>query len=105
MGKRRKLYFSEHEDEYCYIIEHHIRESKENGLKEIVLFEAVPRKEDEYFFCEEVEEWYAKGGCGKACIDYSPRNGKGGVCKHWSNVSYERGKKLSYNIETNKFTN
>ena len=98
-----KLYFPEFDDEHCYPLEHHIEKAKEDSQKDIVLFEATKYKETEYVFCKEFFEWGEKDGCGKICDKYAPRNGKSGICKHWSNVAYAQGEKVIYNIETKQF--
>ena len=102
---KKKLYFAEYDEEYCYSLEHHIEQAKENGLDALVLFEAKKYKESYYFWCIEIGEYGEKDGktCGKICDTYTPRNGKSGICKHYSDTMYEVGERVVYDLKENKF--
>lgn len=78
-----KLYFSSTNDEMCYPLEYHIEEARENGQSEIILYNAEPEKVDGMFYCKAMGVAMEEiGYCGISCEDYTPRNGKFGICKH-----------------------
>lgn len=86
-----KLFFrAGQEDEGCYRLSFHIETLKEEELPEMKLYEAVKDNSTGYFFCKFFDECGEKGECGKQCSEYSPKNGKSGVCKHYGNV-YDSG--------------
>ena len=79
----RELFFKSTDDEFCYTEEHFIVEMEENGIDEMIVFEADKMMRSDIFYCKK------HGGigetaesCGKQCSDYNPRNGKSGCCKH-----------------------
>ncbi len=85
-----KLYFETKHSEHCYS-EDYFEEGQE-------VFEAVPEKILGIFWCKKDCEVWEKdihyNPCGKNCKNYSPRNGKSGCCKHYSNIVYSQGKKV-----------
>jgi len=94
----KKLYFKSADSEMCHSLDVHIDEAKMNGMEEIELFEAVPIKDANYFWCKANLAVGEKGECGKICNDYKPRNGKSGACRYYSNTLYERGEKVTINV-------
>ena len=80
--KKPKLYFSVIDAEICYTLEYHLDNARMDSISEIELFEAIPDKDKEYFFCKAIQECGIKGDCGKHCGEYEPRNGKSGICNH-----------------------
>lgn len=94
--KGKQFYFVEidsphigHFDEgWCYT-EAAIRQTmEEEEIDEIRTFRAVREKDSDAFYCKDVGEAYLKedSPCGKNCIEYTPRNGKNGICKHHRGV-------------------
>ena len=81
----RKLYFREIDDEFCYPLQKHLDDAKEEGLETIELYEAIPDDSIKgFFFCNHfnmVSE-KEKDTCGRTCEGYAPRNGKSGICKY-----------------------
>ena len=80
-----KYYFCDLDDDGCFPLEHWRELMKENGVDKTILYEAKRETNCGYFFCREYQEITEKDGmtCGKRhCKDYSPRNGKSGICKH-----------------------
>lgn len=84
--KKKKLYFSDFDEEFANTIPVIIEEMKERGLSEINVSEAIRELGTDYFFCKAVGEVGMRGEayepCGKECKLYEPRNGKSGCCKH-----------------------
>ena len=93
-----KYYFRSTESEMCYSLEYHLVDAKDEGLKEIELFEAMPEKIDGMFFCRAVGEITEAPFCGKQCDDYEPKNGKSGMCKHKSNF-WVPGEKKTFKVK------
>ena len=95
-----KHYFAKtDEDEFAYSKQHHLDYMKENNIEEMEVYEAVVERGTGFFFCKEVQEvGEAKESCGKECKDYSPRNGKGGICKNYGYV-YTWGKKITLKLK------
>lgn len=87
-----KYYFETEDSEICYTKEHFVEVMKEESLTEIEVIEAKRTKDNEYFWCTYFGEVGEKGYCGKACKEYTPRNGKSGNCKHNGSL-YEKGEK------------
>ncbi len=77
-----KLYFRKDDAEICYPLSYWLDILKFEKLSELVLFEAKPTKDNEYFFCRAVGEVGERGECGRHCEDYTPKNGKNGCCKY-----------------------
>lgn len=94
-----KFYFATLDSEIAYPLQYHIETARDNGLDEVELFEAEPYKISGSGFCIAFEAVIEKGDCGKSCPDYSPRNGKFGVCKFRSNKLYEPGKSVKFTIK------
>ena len=90
METKKTLYFNSKDSEFCYDINYWVQYLKSEKLDSIELFEAKSEKMEDYFFCQKLLEWGGKneGTCGGSCEWYTPRNGKSGCCKHYSNISY-----------------
>lgn len=81
--KRPKLYFKD-DAENCYTIQQHIDMMKFDGEIEREVFRAKAKRGTGYFYCLEFSEvGEVKESCGKQCDKYIPRNGRGGICKHY----------------------
>ena len=97
---KTKLYFMGDDDEYCHPISWIKNECE--GVTSIEVYEAVPIKVDNIFFCKFYKTLGEKGDdfdkCGKECSAYSPRNGKSGCCKYYSNRFYEYGNKITLEL-------
>lgn len=88
-----KYYFRNEDDEMCYTKKYWVPILKDEGLKEIEMYEAKLLKDEQYFFCKAVLECGEKGNCGKGCEDYEPCNGKNGRCRHMGKL-YEATDKI-----------
>jgi hypothetical protein len=85
--KTEKLYFCDKIDAEMALTKSYFCETmKEMGLLEIKVSEAIRELNTDYYYCKAYKEVYIKGtineSCGKECLDYLPRNGKNGCCKH-----------------------
>lgn len=105
MGNKAKYYFNEFNEETAYTLDYHIEQAKENRLSEIVLFKAIPYKENGYFWCHVIGESGEEKegvGCGLFCNDYAPKNGKSGMCRHKSKIFYKKGERIIVNVQSGK---
>lgn len=87
-----KYFFRRFDDELCFPKEYFIMDMEREGINELELYEANRCRDDTYFFCRAVDAVGERGECGKSCEDYSPCNGKSGICKHMGKL-YEVGEK------------
>ena len=77
-------YFIEPDGDVCLNKKAIIEYMKEDGLKELTVFEAKRETGSGYFFCREFGEvGEINGTCGKSCEKYIPNNGKSGRCRHY----------------------
>jgi hypothetical protein len=84
-----KFYFREDDDERCFLKKDIIADMKENGIRELKVFEAKRVIGESYFWCSVNQDVGETGqDCGKFCPDYKPRNGKNGRCR-FSGHCYE----------------
>jgi hypothetical protein len=97
MPKKPKYYFLTEDCENCHTIEHFMDMAKEQGLTTLELYEAVPDKIEGFFWCNAEGVLTENAYCGKECIDYLPRNGKSGICRHKSNLC-KHGKKVVFEL-------
>jgi len=102
---KQKLYFLGKDDEMCFTLQYHLDNAKSYGLTEVELFEAIPDKSKEYFWCKSFDEvtMSEDNMCGKHCDDYAPRNGKSGICKFKSHC-HTWGEKIKFKVPL-KLTN
>ena len=77
--KTEKLYFENEDANICYPLQHHLERAKEEELKEIELFEAIPSKEKDYIWCLELETVGDKSECNKDCHYYKV-SGQSKIC-------------------------
>jgi hypothetical protein len=94
-----KIYFRNIDDENCYQLEYHLQNAKDEGLSEIELFETKKEFVDGMFFCKAVEEQTEEGFCGKSCDEYSPKNGKSGMCRFKQKHFYTPTKKVTFKVK------
>jgi len=101
--KRVKYYFvdepiAELDDEHCYTKEIILAAMREAGISELKVY--TTKKDDipDYFYCKAVQDIANKGECGNnQCYDYTPRNGKNGICKYYG-FFHEQDKELTFKI-------
>ena len=98
-----RYYFHTYDDEICYNEEYWQQFMKAEELTEIEVFEAVPEKFYDQFWCKQYATVGQKDNktCGKVCKKYAPRNGKNGCCKHYSTKVFGHGKKVTLNLINN----
>jgi hypothetical protein len=97
--KKEKLYFENEDSEICYPLSYHIENAKEEGLKEIELFEAIPDTiNKDIIWCSELETTGEKSDCNKTC-PYYEKPEKGHICKLRGRLM-EWGVKVKFNVET-----
>ncbi|PKP01818.1 MAG: hypothetical protein CVU11_14070 [Bacteroidetes bacterium HGW-Bacteroidetes-6] len=83
--KQKKCYFSSIEEDSALPIDYLLDEMKDRELEQINVWECVRDIGSDYSFCKSFREYIDKSEstCNKKeCTEYSPRNGKGGCCKH-----------------------
>lgn len=89
-----KFYFRQDDDERCYLKKSIIEDMKENGIKELKIFEAKRDLNTDYFWCTYyLEVGEVSEDCGRLCPAYEPRNGKNGRCRY-SGSCYEPTEKF-----------
>ena len=86
-----KIFFETVDSELCYPLS--FFESKFE--RPFTVFNAIPEKVNGVFFCKAVLLPSEDGQCGKDCADYSPKNGKSGMCKHKGRL-FEPGKEVTF---------
>ncbi len=95
--RKAKYYFRGDDDELCYPLERHVENAKEDGIEELELWEAEPERFESIFWCKAVLAVTEEGHCGKECEDYTPKNGRSGMCIHKGNF-YTHGEKVKIKI-------
>ncbi len=94
--KTEKLYFENEDANICYPLQYHLERAKEEGLKEIELFEAIPYTEKEYIWCSELETVGDKSKCNKDCPYYKV-SGKSKICDFRGKLM-NFGKQLKFKV-------
>ena len=94
--KTQKLYFENKDANICYPLQFHLERAKEEGLKEIELFEAIPSSEKEYIWCSELETVGDKSECNKDCPYYKV-SGKSKICDFRGKLM-NFGKQLKFKV-------
>ena len=97
--KNKKMYFENEDSEICYSLDYHIENTKEKGLKEITLIEAVPDTSNkDIIWCSELEVPAEKSECNKTCPYYTaPEKGK--ICKKRGKLM-EFGDSFKFSVDT-----
>ena len=99
--KKEKLYFENEDSEMCYPLGYHIEKAKEEGLKEIELFEAIPDTTNkDTIWCSELETTGEKSECNKTCPYYTAPE-KGRICKRRGKLM-EWGESFKFSVETSQ---
>ena len=99
-----KYYFRNEDDERCYQKSVLLSDAKDEGLSEVELWEAKRQKIDGIFWCQAVDEACETMDtkCGNDCPDYSPKNGKSGMCR-FKGMFYEpTGEKEIFKVKSNQ---
>ncbi|MBG0514073.1 hypothetical protein [Elizabethkingia meningoseptica] len=96
---KAKLYFQDVDSTFCYPLEDHLKEAKEEGLTNITLVEAIPdNKTSEYIWCSYYGESGEKNECRKTyCSRYSSKSGRG-VCQHRGKL-YLHGESVEFKVD------
>ena len=104
---KRKLYFCESVDDCSWTKDQFIDWMKENHVGELTLTEVKREIKSDYFYCRANDSCGERGDgeCGRLCIDYEPRNGKSGICKHWAHTVEPTGQLINVVVKENEFTN
>jgi len=87
----KKYYFLTEDAEYCYTADYWQYIMKNDGLNKIEVYEAVPFKDSDLFWCAyygEASDLSFENPCGSICTAYAPRNGVSGWCKHHKKTMY-----------------
>jgi len=88
-----KYYFSEFDEEYCYLYGYLIEYMKDEGIDEMEIYKAKRETGTDTFFCKFHKEVGIVGeNCGIQCKEYMPRNGKNGRCKYSGHTYCKTGK-------------
>ena len=101
----KKSYFRNIDDEFCYPLQKHLDDAKEEGLETIELYEAIPDDSIKgFFFCNHFVMVCEKekDTCGRICEGYAPRNGKSGMCKHQKKTMECSDEKKSFKVSGKK---
>lgn len=92
MSKSEKMYFSEHNPEFCYPLDY-FEDAIKDGEERVILMEAVKVVGEGHMWCAALGECLERGNgdCGKHCQYYAPCNGVSGRCRELKN-SYRPSK-------------
>lgn len=96
---KNKYYFRHQGSEVCYTLDYHLANAKEEGLSDVELCEAIPYRVNDIFWCKKHDVSGEDGFCGKGCDDYSPKNGKSGMCRFKSSTMYTHGEKKKFKVK------
>lgn len=102
---KKKLYVTSEMDERCYPLSWHLKGARDEGDATITLLECQPVKEPGIGWCYQYETHIEKSdqACGRECDKYAPRNGRTGICKHYTPTTYEpNGVKVVFDVKTGK---
>ena len=98
---KKKFYFENEDSEICYPLSYHIENAKEEGLKEIELFEATDTFSKDIVWCAELGATSEKSDCNKNCPYYKTPT-KGRICDFRGKLM-ECGEKIKFNVsQSNK---
>jgi hypothetical protein len=94
-----KLYFRTENDELAWVLESHLREAKENGLKKVTLIEAVPDTiNNDMTWCTLFASAVEKKECKKSCCEKYESNKSGrGTCINRGKL-YLHGEPVEFDV-------
>ncbi|MGI9535131.1 MAG: hypothetical protein ACR2NW_09280 [Thermodesulfobacteriota bacterium] len=85
-----QYYFKSKEAELCYTLEYSKGIMEIEEREEMMLYKAKKQDVEGMFWCKEYEMPGEKNEfCGRECQGYKPRNGKSGICTHYSTRFFE----------------
>ena len=82
-----KLYF-ERGSELCYTKAAILERLKEQGLRQVEVFEAEKESVPGFRWCRYKGDMIETGSCDRSCEGYNPCNGRSGRCMHLGNNFY-----------------
>ena len=93
-----QLYFKNEDSEFCYGLQHHLDDAKDEELKTITLIEAYPDDSvDDMIFCKELGVT-DKCECSKSkCEEYKSNSGRG-KCEHKGKL-YTYGEEVKFEVK------
>ncbi len=93
-----KLYFRDEDSNHCYSLEEHLREAKQDDLKDVELIEAIPDDgTSDYIWCH-VLDAVEKSQCSKKCCSYYESKSGRGRCDNKGSL-YLHGEKKTFKVE------
>jgi len=99
---KKQYYFESANSETCWTADYFESRMIEEGVKEITVYAAIPDKIPGVFWC--TEHLYcgddSAESCGNQCIEYEPRNGKNGCCRHHRSTVYELGGAVKLTLDS-----
>lgn len=95
----KKLYFQDIGSTFCYPLEDHLKEAKEEGLTSVMLVEAIPDDGTSgHIWCMHYGDTVEKHECKKAdCSSYSSKSGRG-VCENRGDL-YLHGETVEFKVD------
>lgn len=93
-----KLYFKSIDDVFCYPLEDHLREAKDDGLTEIELVEADPDFDNpNYVWCSYAGATCERSECRKSvCPYYESKSGRG-MCANRGRL-FQHGETVKFEV-------
>lgn len=96
-----KLYFPDFPPEFCWPLDEIKDAMRFHERDTAVLTEAKRDVGGATFCCKKHGVCFERNDfiCGSTCKEYSPRNGKSGICKHWGHTFSPTDKTITVKIE------
>jgi len=97
--KQKKLFFKSIDDTFCYSLEQHLIEAKEEELDKVKLIEALPDFDNkEYIWCTYFGEVGERSECKKIyCEKYKANKSGKGTCIHRGKF-FIHGKEFEFSV-------
>jgi hypothetical protein len=93
-------YFINPDGDVCLTKDGILEHMKDEGLTELIVFEAERLTGINYFFCHFYDQVGEVGeGCGKQCGEYKPNNGRSGRCTYSGWCYSQTGKRKTFRIK------
>lgn len=97
---QKKYYFRNEDESFCFPLQHHLEEAREERINEVILMEAIPNFHNpEYVWCSDAACIEDKSQCNKYCDGYNPVRGKGCASK---GHLFVHGNKVIFDVNTGK---